>query len=106
MTEPASPELRPPSGPHLTVELPANLEPIYTNMAMLTHSPSEVIVDFARALPNMKPRVQTRVVMTPLNAKLFLRALTENLSKFEEQYGEIIVPSHLADHLFRPPKLE
>ena len=104
---PPTPASPPPAGPQqISVELPANLEAIYTNMAMLTHSPSEVIIDFARAMPNMKSRVQTRVVMTPLNAKLFLRALTENLAKFEEQYGEIVVPSQLADHLFRPPKLE
>ena len=104
--QPAAPANPPPAGPHIAVELPANLEPIYTNMAVLTHSPSEVIIDFARAMPNMKARVQTRVVMTPLNAKLFLRALTENLSKFEAQYGEIAVPTHLADQLFRPPKVE
>jgi hypothetical protein len=106
MTEPASPEHRPPASQQIALELPANLEPIYTNMALLTHSPSEVIIDFARALPNMKARIQTRVVMTPLNAKLLLRALTENLGKYEEQFGEIAVPTHLADHLFRPPKVE
>jgi hypothetical protein len=100
---PASP---PPPGQPLSVELPANLEALYTNMAMLTHSPSEVIIDFARAMPNMKARIQTRVVMTPLNAKLLLRALKENLAKFEAQYGEIAVPTHLADHLFKPPKVE
>lgn len=86
------------------IELPADLEAIYTNFAMITHSPSEVLIDFARVLPNMKARVQTRVVMTPLNAKLLLSALGENLAKFEAQFGEIVVPTHLADHLFRPPK--
>ncbi len=100
---PASP---PPPGQPLSVELPANLEALYTNMAMLTHSPSEVIIDFARAMPNMKARIPTRVVMTPLNAKLLLRALKENLAKFEAQYGEIAVPTHLADHLFKPPSVE
>ena len=111
MTDPHPPApppspANPPAGAPLAVELPANLEPVYTNMAVLTHSPSEVYIDFARAMPNMKARVQTRVVMTPLNAKLLLRALTENLAKFEAQYGEIVVPTHLADHLFRPPKSE
>jgi hypothetical protein len=104
--DPPSPTNPPPAPQPISVELPANLEAIYTNMAMLTHSPSEVFIDFARAMPNMKARVQTRVVMTPLNAKLLLRALTENLAKFEEQFGEIAVPTHLADHLFRPPKVE
>jgi hypothetical protein len=65
------------------------------------------VVDFARVMPNVpKSRVYARVIMTPLNAKLLLRALTDNLGKFEAQYGEIVIPSHLADQLFRPPKTE
>ncbi len=95
-----------PSQQAVPIELPAELEAIYTNFAMITHSPSEVLIDFARVLPNMKARVQTRVVMTPLNAKLLLSALGENLAKFEAQFGEIVVPTHLADHLFRPPKTD
>jgi len=51
-----------------------------------------------------KTRVYARIVMTPMNAKLLLRALAENLGKFEAQYGEIIVPTNLADQLFKPPK--
>ena len=91
---------------HIPLELPSNLEPIYTNFTIVSHSPSEVIIDFARALPNMRARVVARMVTTPLNAKLILRALTENLSRFEAQYGEIVVPTHLADQLFKPPKPE
>ena len=51
-------------------------------------------------------RMQSRIVMSPLGAKLFHRALTENLGKFEAAYGEIIVPrgSTLADQLFHPPQ--
>jgi hypothetical protein len=90
----------------VAVEMPANLDAIYTNFALISHSPSEVLIDFARVLPNMKARVQTRMVLTPLNAKLLLRALADNLSKFEAQYGEIIVPTHLADQLFKPPRPE
>ena len=90
----------------MSIEMPPNLDAIYTNFALITHSPSEVLIDFARVLPSMKARVQTRMVMTPLNAKLLLAALTENLSKFEAQFGEIVVPTQLADHLFRPPKSE
>ncbi len=106
MTEPAPTPPATPTPQAVSIEMPANLEPIYINFAMLTHSPSEVIIDFARALPSMKARIQTRVVMSPLNAKLLLRALTENLGKFEAQFGEIAVPTHLADHLFKPPKVE
>jgi len=91
----------------LAVELPATLEPVYVNTAIITHSASEIIMDFARVMPNFpKAKVNTRIVMTPLNAKLLLRALGENLSKFEGVYSEIRLPEglSLADHLFKPQK--
>ncbi len=104
---PAAPAPPPPPPPAMAIELPANLEAVYSNFALITHSPSELVLDFARVLPNTpKSRVYARVIMTPLNAKLLLRALADNLSKFEAQYGEIVVPTHLADQLFRPPKAE
>ena len=85
----------------LNVELPADLEPIYANFAMISHTPSEVIIDLAQMLPNQpKVRVRGRVVMTPLNAKLTLRALQENLSKYEASFGEIPVPGE-GDDLVR-----
>jgi hypothetical protein len=90
----------------VTFEIPANLDATYSNLAIISHSPSEVFFDFARVMPSMKARVVTRMVLTPLNAKLLLRALTDNLEKFEAQYGEIVVPTHLADQLFRPPRPE
>ncbi len=102
---PAPPPVPPP--PPLAIVIPANLEAVYSNFALITHSPSEVVIDFARMLPNMpKTRVYARIVMTPMNAKLLLRALTENLGKFESQFGEIILPTNLADQLFKPPKPE
>jgi hypothetical protein len=77
----------------INVELPGELEAIYANFAMITHSASEIIVDFARLLPNVpKAKVYARIVMTPMNAKLLHRALEENLSKFEAQFGEIKTP--------------
>jgi uncharacterized protein DUF3467 len=106
---PSAPQPAPPrpQPPPMAIEIPANLEAVYSNFALITHSPSEVVVDFARMLPNMpKTRVYARIVMTPMNAKLLLRALAENLGKFEAQYGEIIVPTNLADQLFKPPKPE
>jgi hypothetical protein len=84
----------------IPIEIPAELEATYTNFAVITHSPSEIIVDFARALPGVpKARVQSRIVMTPMNAKLLHRALGENLAKFEEKHGEIQTP----DRGFEPP---
>lgn len=75
------------------IEIPGDLEAVYSNFAMITHSASEVIIDFARLLPNMpKSRVYARVIMTPMNAKLLMRALTENVENFEKQYGEIKTP--------------
>jgi Protein of unknown function (DUF3467) len=95
-----------PKAPPLAVELPVNLEPVYANTAIISHSASEIFIDLARVMPNYpKAKVSTRIVMTPLNAKLLLRALSENLSKFEGVFGEIRLPEglSLADHLFKPP---
>jgi len=79
----------------VNIELPQDLEAIYSNFALITHSPSEIVVDFARLLPNVpKARVYARIVMTPMNAKLLHRALGENLGKFEEKFGEIKTPEH------------
>ena len=107
--DPAQPSL-PPAAPMnvqpLALEFPPNLDAVYTNFALITHSPSEVLVDFARVMPNMKARVLVRMVMSPLNAKLLLRALTDNLAKYEGQYGEIVVPTQLADQLFKPQRPE
>ncbi len=79
----------------INVELPGDLEAVYSNFAMITHSPSEVVIDFARILPNVpKAKIYARIVMTPMNAKLLHRALGENLAKFEAQFGEIKTPEH------------
>lgn len=68
-------------------------EGIYSNIAFIAHSPSEVIIDFARALPGLpKARVYARIVMTPQHAKMLLGALEQNLRKYEAQFGAIKVP--------------
>lgn len=87
------------------MEIPPDLEVVYVNLVRIAHSPSELVFDFAHLLPGSSPaRVRSRMVMSPLGAKLFYRALGENLSKYEAAFGEIKVPgaSSLADHLFRP----
>lgn len=79
----------------ISIELPAELEAVYANFAMITHSASEMVIDFARILPNVpKAKVYARVIMTPMNAKLLHRALGDNLAKFEAQFGEIKTPEH------------
>ena len=77
----------------INIEISNDLEATYANFAVIRHSASEIIVDFARLLPNMpKGKVHARIVMTPMNAKLLHRALGENLQKFEDQFGEISTP--------------
>jgi hypothetical protein len=93
---------QPPAQPQrqIQIELPSDLEATYSNFALITHSPSEVIVDFARVLPNVpKAKVYARIIMTPMNAKLLHKALGDNLDKFEEKHGEIQTP----DRGFEPP---
>lgn len=95
-----------PSGPQMPpLEVPPDLEVEYVNLVRIAHSPSELVFDFAHLLPGGVPaKVRSRIVMSPLGAKLFYRALAENLAKFESAFGEIKIPgdSTLADHLFRP----
>ncbi len=83
-----------PAQHQISIELPAELEVIYSNLVIINHSPSEIILDFTRLLPGApKARVHARIVMTPLNAKLLLQALQENLARFEERFGEINKPT-------------
>ena len=78
----------------INIELSADLEAIYSNFAIINHSPSEIVIDFARLLPGVpKAKVQARILLTPLNAKLLLKALQENLTKYEEKFGEVRMPS-------------
>lgn len=68
-------------------------EGVYSNMVLIAQSPHEIVLDFARVVPGAnKTKVYSRIIMTPAHAKLLLRALGENLKKFEEQYGEIKLP--------------
>ena len=65
----------------------------YANLAMVTHSPAEFVMDFARVMPGLpKAKVKNRIVMTPQHAKMFLKALQENVNIFESQFGEIKIP--------------
>ncbi|MBN1146394.1 MAG: DUF3467 domain-containing protein [Anaerolineales bacterium] len=101
----SNPPPRNPVGQLPPLEIPSGLEIEYVNLVRIAHSPSELVFDFAQLLPGSgAARVSSRVVMSPLAAKLFHRALSENLAKYETAFGEIKIPgdSTLADHLFRP----
>jgi len=89
------------------ITIPPDLEAVYANLVRITHSPSEFIFDFAQMLPGMKgPFIKTRVLLSPLTAKLIYKALGDNLAKYESSYGEISLPgpSSLADSLFPSPQ--
>ena len=92
------------------LEMPEDLEPLYSNLARISHTPSEIIIDFSRMLPAQpKFKVLARILMSPMGAKLLLRALAENLSRYEAAFGEVPLPGEpgLAGDLFNkvhPPK--
>ncbi len=68
-------------------------EGIYSNLVFIAHSASEVILDFARALPGLpKAKVYARVILTPQHAKSLLVALEQNLKTYEGQFGVIKLP--------------
>jgi len=109
MTKPAPQQQTP--GPK--IEMTDDLKPLYTNLARIAHSPADIVIDFAQILPGEgKATVQARILMTPLSAKLLLRALQENLARYEAAFGEINIPhgNTLAENLFKglqppePPK--
>ena len=92
----------PPPSPAL--EIPSGLDVVYANLARISHSPADIVMDFAHILPGeTKATVKARVLMSPLSAKLLMRALAENLARYESVFGEIVVPNtSLAENLFRP----
>lgn len=62
----------------------------YSNLAIITHSHSEFIIDFAEMLPGLpKPEIASRIIMTPEHAKRLMSALLENIGKYESQFGTI-----------------
>ena len=69
-------------------------EGTYSNLAIITHSHAEFIVDFVKVMPGIpKARVKSRIILTPQHAKRLLNALKDNLSKFETTFGKIDEPS-------------
>lgn len=86
MSEPINPNEQ-----QLNIELSEEIaEGIYANLAIITHSHSEFIVDFIKMMPGVpKAKVKSRIILTPQHAKRLLRALNENVSKFEAMHGKI-----------------
>jgi hypothetical protein len=62
----------------------------YSNLAIISHSSSEFIVDFVRMMPGIpKAKVKQRIILSPQHAKRLMRALGENIQKYEANFGDI-----------------
>lgn len=69
---------------------------IYANLAIITHSTSEFIIDFVRIMPGLpKAGVQSRIVMTPEHAKRLMYALQDNVNRYEQAMGTIRMPEEM-----------
>ncbi|UKN01035.1 DUF3467 domain-containing protein [Paracrocinitomix mangrovi] len=75
----------------INIELPEDqAEGTYSNLTIVTHSPSEFILDFIQLMPGVpKGKVKSRIILTPDNAKKLMKALTENVHKYESTHGPI-----------------
>lgn len=78
-------------GQQINIELgEKEAEGIYSNLAIITHSPAEFVIDFTRVVPGVpKAKVHARIITTPQHAKMLLRALNDNIEKYEARFGEI-----------------
>lgn len=90
------------------IEMPPDLRLAYSNTVRISHTPSEMVLDFALKLPGDEAiTVTARVLMSPLSAKLFQAALADNVGKYESAFGPIKMPGQDAlseySKLFRPP---
>jgi len=75
-------------------------EGIYSNLAIITHSPAEFIIDFTRVTPGVpRARVLSRIIMTPQHMKLLMNAMKENMERYEGQFGEVRIDGQ-SDHPF------
>jgi len=75
----------------INIELPEDIaEGEYSNLAIITHSNQEFVLDFIRVAPGIpKAKVKSRIILTPQHAKRFMKALQDNVKKFEQINGEI-----------------
>ena len=77
----------------IKIELDDNIgQGEYVNLAVVTHSPAEFVMDYIRVLPGMtKSKVKSRIIMAPMHAKTLMMALQDNIKKYENKFGEIKV---------------
>jgi len=79
------------TGQQINIELDADIaQGIYSNLAIINHSASEFVVDFVSIMPGVpKSKVKSRIILTPQHAKRLLKALADNVNRFESAHGEI-----------------
>ena len=77
--------------PELDLELDSEIaDGIYSNLAIISHSASEFVVDFATILPGLaKPKIRSRIVLTPEHAKRLMLSLQDNIARYEASNGLI-----------------
>ena len=82
-------------GQQLQIDLPQDVaEGVYSNFAIISHSSSEVVLDFAAIVPGApNASVRRRVLMAPEHVKRLLGALQENVIKYEQEFGKIRIPN-------------
>ena len=93
-------------GQQINIELgEKEAEGIYSNLAIITHSPAEFIIDFTRIVPGVpKAKVHARIISTPQHAKMLLKALEDNIKKYEARFGNINIDNAPNQHFgFVPP---
>lgn len=75
----------------LNIEISEEIaEGVYANLAIITHSHAEFVIDFVNVMPGTpKSKVKSRIILTPQHAKRFMKALTENVNRFESLNGKI-----------------
>lgn len=86
----------------LDIELDGDIaQGIYANLAIITHSTSEFVLDFVRIMPGLpKANVKSRIILTPEHAKRLLLALQDNMYKFEQMNGKINLPEEKQQPFF------
>ena len=88
--------------PKLNIQLDERIaEGTYSNLVMIAHSPEEFILDFIRVMPGSpQAKVKSRIIVTPQHARRLLKALAENIERYEASHGPI-GERHVAQPVFR-----
>ena len=108
-TPETNPKPNQPGQKKVAIDIPATLQSVYANVAFISHTPAEMIFDFGQVFPRMpRGKVLSRVIMSPMHAKMLHMALGQQIQNYERQMGEIPLPSSLTlpQQFFRFPQQE